>query len=110
MKIEELNIIISDIEDMLLKSVYQCRYIDNNISPRMEFGIQLYETFPNTNPDVPNPLHHLNDVKVNFFFYNNLYDTYMLSELTALDIFKSLEKVFGINIKKVRKRQINIMY
>jgi hypothetical protein len=32
----------------------------------MEFGIQLYETFPNTNPDVPNPLHHLNDVKVNF--------------------------------------------
>jgi hypothetical protein len=34
----------------------------------MEFGIQLYETFPNTNPDVPNPLHHLNDVKVNFFF------------------------------------------
>jgi hypothetical protein len=37
------------------------------------------------------PLHHLNDV-INFFFYNNLYDTYMLSELTALDIFKSLEK------------------
>jgi hypothetical protein len=24
----------------------------------------------------------------------------MLSELTALDIFKSLEKVFGVNIKK----------
>jgi hypothetical protein len=105
MRIEELNIIISDIEDMLLKSVYINVDIDNNISPRMEFGIQLYETFPNTNPDVPNPLHHLNDVKVNFFFYNNLYDTYMLSELTALDIFKSIEKVFGVNIEKSEEKR-----
>jgi hypothetical protein len=28
----------------------------------------------------------------------------MLSELTALDIFKSLEKVFGVNIKSEEKR------
>jgi hypothetical protein len=34
---------------MLSKSVHN----DNNILPKMEFGIQLYETFPNTNPDVP---------------------------------------------------------
>jgi hypothetical protein len=64
MKIEELNIIISDIEDMLLKSVYINVDIDN-ISPRnlvfnymKHFQIRI---------DVPNPLHHLNDVKVNFF-------------------------------------------
>jgi hypothetical protein len=75
----------------------------------MEFGIQLYETFPIRIQMYQILYIHLNDVKVNFFFYNNLYDTYMLSELTALDIFKSLEKVFGVNIKKVRKRQINIM-
>lgn len=99
MKIEHLNIIISDIEDMLSKSIHISMNSDS-VSSRMEFGIQLYETFPNTNLDVPNLLHHLNDVKVNFFFYNNLYDTYMLSELTALDIFKSFEKVFSFNIKK----------
>jgi hypothetical protein len=99
MKIEQLNIIISDIEDMLSKSIH-ISMDSGSVSPRMEFGIQLYETFPNTNPYVLNPLHHLNDVKVNFFFYNNLYDTYMLSELTALDIFKSFEKVFAFNIKK----------
>jgi uncharacterized membrane-anchored protein YjiN (DUF445 family) len=28
----------------------------------------------------------------------------MLSELTALDIFKSLEKVFGVNIKKSEEK------
>jgi hypothetical protein len=49
MRIEELNIIISDIEDMLLKSVSVD--IDNNILPKMEFGIQLYAN-SNTNPDV----------------------------------------------------------
>jgi hypothetical protein len=46
MIIEELNIIISDIE-VIRKSVYINVDIDNNILPRMEFGIQLYETFPN---------------------------------------------------------------
>jgi hypothetical protein len=29
----------------------------------------------------------------------------MLSELTALDIFKSLEKVFGVNIKKSEEKR-----
>jgi hypothetical protein len=83
MKIEQLNIIISDIEDMLSKSIH-ISMDSGSVSPRMEFGIQLYETFPNTNPYVLNPLHHLNDVKVNFFFYNNLYDTYNIIKLREL--------------------------
>lgn len=105
MDIAELNKIIHDIEEILeINTKF-------TINMNKKMSIKIEETFPNVNPDVPNPLHHLNDVKISFFFFNNLYDVYMLSEMSILDFFRSVERIFTstyFDIVKTQKNNYNL--